>query len=90
MREMTVNQFRENLRKSVDTAIVNHEPLRITRRGKDDFVVLGAEDWESEQETLYVLQNKSLMSQIKESAQTHLSGTGYKPNQEDLDEIDSI
>jgi len=39
-----------------------------------NFVVVSAEDWEREQETLYVLQNKSLMEQIERSLKTHGEG----------------
>ena len=86
MRQMAVNQFRGALKDSVEKVCHDHEPLRVTRRAGEDFIVIGAEDWESEQETLYVLQNQSLMRQIAESIQTHQSGTGYTPSQELLDE----
>ncbi|MFY9824719.1 MAG: type II toxin-antitoxin system Phd/YefM family antitoxin [Thermoanaerobaculia bacterium] len=79
MREMTVNEFRSNLKASVDTAIADHAPLRITRRAGEDFVVIGVQDWESEQETLYVLQNQSLMQQIASSHRTHQKGEDYTP-----------
>ena len=38
-----------------------------------------------EQETLYVLQNKSLMEQIERSLKTHAEGRGYRPSPEELD-----
>ena len=31
------------------------------------------------QETLYILQNKSLIEQIERSLKTHREGTGYRP-----------
>ena len=48
---------------------------------------MSADDWEREQETLHVLQNNSLMQQISESMNTHTNNKGYKPTQEQLDEI---
>ena len=43
------------------------------------------EDWDrAEEETLYVLQNKSLMEQIERSLETHQEGTGYRPSPEEL------
>lgn len=48
---------------------------------------MSAEDWERDQETLYVLQNSSLMRQIADSSATHQNGTGHTPTQEQLDEI---
>lgn len=46
-----------------------------------------AEHWERDQETLYVLQNTSLMRQIALSSATHNAATGYAPTKEQLDEI---
>jgi len=50
-----------------------------------DVSIVSTEDWEEpEDETLYVLQNKSLMEQIKHSLETHQAGTGYRPSPEEL------
>jgi antitoxin YefM len=61
--------------------------LRVKRHGGQDFVV-SAEDWEREQETLYVLQNKPLMEQIERSLKTHREGTGYRPSPDELEALD--
>lgn len=90
MIQLSVNKFRANLKSFVDQAINDHVPLRVCRRAGRDFIVMSAEDWEREQETLYVLQNSSLMIQIDESLKTHKSKIGYKPTNEELDEINSI
>jgi antitoxin YefM len=90
MRQMSVNQFRGQLKSAVDDAVSSHEPLRVTRRGGADFVVLGASDWERDQETLHVLENRSLMRQIARSLETHRAGAGYRPTPEELDEIDRV
>ena len=90
MRETTVHKFRAHLKDEVDGVIRDHEPLRIKRRNGEDFVVISSEDWEQEQETLYVLQNSSLMEQIVDSSKSHNQGKGYSPSQEELDEINSI
>ena len=90
MVELSVNKFRSNLRAFVDQAIDEHVPLKITRRAGRDFIVLSAEDWERDQETLYVLQNSSLMKQISESSLTHRDNKGYQPTKEELDEIHRV
>ena len=90
MLEISVNKFRANIKGFVDKAIEEHQAIRITRRSGKDFVVISAEDWEREQETLYVLRNKSLMSQLAESLVTYENNTGYKPTQEQLDAINRI
>jgi len=84
---ISVNQFRGKLKDSVEQVIANHQPLKVTRRNGDDFVVISAEDWSREQETLYVLQNSSLLQQISESQVTHRQREGYKPTDGELDEI---
>ncbi len=87
MIELSVNKFRAHLKSFVDKAINEHQPLRVKRRAGRDFVVVSAEDWEREQETLYILQNNSLMQQISASLQTHQQKSGYEPSKEELDEI---
>jgi antitoxin YefM len=90
MDSVSVNQFRDNLKHFVDRVADRHTILKVTRRNGEDFVVISAEDWEREQETLYVLQNQSLMQQIADSTKTHEQKTGYISKDEELDEIVSI
>ena len=90
METITVNQFRASLREYVEKVLANHEPLKISRRNGEAFVVIGAEDWEREQETLYVLRNPSLMAQIARSGETYALGTGRRPIPEELGEIDCL
>lgn len=90
MDSISVNQFRDNLKTYVEQTVSEHEPIKVTRRAGDDFVVMSADDWEREQETLYILQSSNLMKQIAESMTTHQDKTGYKPTQEQLNEITSF
>ena len=82
---LSVNQFRANLKQYVDQAVDNHEPLQVSRKNGEAFVVMSLEDYEREQETLYVLSNASLMGQIQESLQTYEKGKGYTPSADELD-----
>jgi antitoxin YefM len=90
MDAVSVNKFRDNLKTLVEQVVINHEPLKVTRRAGDDFVVMSADDWEREQESLYVLQNTDLMQQIAKSAGTHSLDTGYQPTENQLNEITGI
>jgi len=90
MREMSAHEFRSHLREAVEEVVEDHIPLRVKRRSGQDFVVVSAEDWEREQETLYVLQNKSLMAQIERSLKTHGEAKGYRPSPDDLDTLDCV
>ena len=74
----------------VEQTVSDHEPIKVTRRAGEAFIVMSAGDWEREQETLHVLQSSNLMQQIAESMGTHNSSKGYKPTKEQLDEITSL
>ena len=90
MESVSVNKFRDNLKSFIEQIVADHAPLKVTRRAGDDFVVMSADDWEREQETLYVLQNSNLMKQIADSLETHRQRVGYKPSKDDMDEITGI
>ena len=90
MDTVSVNKFRDTLRDCVERVISQHTPLKVTRRNGEDFVVVSAEDWEREQETLYVLQNSNLMKQISASMSTHIKRQGHTPTNEEINEIISI
>ena len=90
MDTVSVNQFRDKLKSFVEQVVNNHTPLKVTRRAGEAFVIVSADDWERDQETLHVLQHTSLMKQIAESMETHKNGTGYTPTSEEMNEITGI
>jgi len=90
MNSISVNQFRDNLKTYVEQTVSKHEPIKVTRRAGEDFIVMSADDWEREQETLHILQSSNLMKQIADSMNTHESNKGYKPTQEQLNEITGL
>ena len=90
MDTVSVNQFRDKLKFFVEQSVSNHTPLKVTRRSGEAFVVMSADDWEREQETLYVLQNTDLMQQIADSAATQMERGGYQPTEEEIDEITGL
>jgi antitoxin YefM len=90
MDTVSVNEFRDTLKECVEKVITQHTPLKVTRRDGDDFIVVSVADWEQEQETLYVLQNSNLMSQISNSMATHIQRRGYSPTDEEINEILSV
>jgi antitoxin YefM len=90
MDSVSVNRFRDNLKAFVDRVVGNHEPIKVTRRAGEDFVVISAEDWAREQETLYVLQNSDLMRQIAESVASRSKGQGRRLKADELDEITGL
>ncbi len=90
MDSISVNKFRENIKSFVEQVVSDHVPLKVTRRSGADFVVLSADDWERDRETLYVLQNSELMQQIVKSTDSNSTNRGYKPSTEQIDEIVGI
>lgn len=90
MDTISVNKFRDNLKSVVEQVVSDHQPVKVTRRAGEAFVVMSADDWEREQETLHVLQNTDLMQQIAESLETHTKDEGYKPTDEQMNEITGI
>lgn len=87
MNSISVNKFTDNLKSFVDQSFADHKPLKVMRRNAQDFVVVSAEDYTREQETLYILQNDDMMRQFNESMKTHTKRTGYKPTAEQMDGI---
>lgn len=75
MQTMSFNDFHDNLQQIVSQSIDTHTPVTVTRQDADSFVVMGIDEWQAIEETLYVLQNQSLMNQIQASSQTHQQQT---------------
>ncbi|MBD2177282.1 type II toxin-antitoxin system Phd/YefM family antitoxin [Pseudanabaena sp. FACHB-1998] len=90
MTSISINQFTNNLQAFVKQVIQQHIPLKITSQDGEDFVVVSAEDWEQQQETLFILQNSNLIQQISLSMATHAQNQGYHPSKEELNEILSL
>ena len=90
MTSISINQFTNNLQAFIKQVIQQHTPLKITNQDGADFVVVSAEDWEQQQETLFILQNSNLMQQISRSMATHTKNQGYHPSKEELNEILSL
>lgn len=61
---------------------------RPAQQESEDKITLNLKEWESLQETLYVLQNSSLMKQIAQSTKTFKQGMGYIHSLEEFDALD--
>ncbi|MCF6190501.1 MAG: type II toxin-antitoxin system Phd/YefM family antitoxin, partial [Cocleimonas sp.] len=75
---LSYSTFRQSLASVLDKVNEDSVPIQITRKGNKGAVVMSVEDYEQLEETLYVLQNKSLSAQIDKSIQTHEAGKGRK------------
>lgn len=53
----TLKEAKADLEKLIDEAVENHEPVIITRDGKPAVVLISLADWNSQQETDYLLRS---------------------------------
>ena len=90
MREIAAQRFFSNPEETLEPVLGGLLPVRVTRADGKSFVVVDADDWDREQETLYVLGNQSLAKQIAESIKSLKASSGYSPSNQELDEIDSV
>lgn len=84
MEAVSINYFRSNLKACIDNVIDTQDTLKVTRRNAKDFVVMGAEDWARDQETIYVLQNKHLMKQINKARLVDSKSYKSSPQQTEI------
>jgi len=87
MEVLSYSIFRQTLASVLDKVNEDSVPIQITRKGNKGAVVMSVEDYEQLEETLYVLQNKSLSTQIEKSIQTHEAGNGHKADKQVMDDI---
>lgn len=87
MNNININVFATNVKDCLDKVIDNHEPVKINIDNDRECIIISAEDWKRDQETLYILQNQDLMRQINLSMETHVNHKGYCPTSEEINEI---
>jgi len=76
--------FLENLPKDKVKLQIADNISAISKKVGENFVVLSLEDYQQEQETLYVLNSNSLMGQLENSFLTYQKKEGYKPTLNEL------
>jgi antitoxin YefM len=76
--------FLENLPKDKVKLQIADNISALSKKVGKNFVVLSLEDYQQEQETLYVLNNNSLMGQLENSFLTYQKKEGYKPTINEL------
>lgn len=66
MRTVPVTNARQDIYNIIEQTITNSEPVQITSK-KGDVVMVSLEDWESIQETLYILSIPGMRESILEA-----------------------
>lgn len=65
----TYTAFRQHLKTFLDKVIAEHSPLFVTRANGEDVVVLSKSDYESMQETFYLLKSPRNAARLLEGIQ---------------------
>ncbi len=78
MKTITVSKARETLYRLLDEAAISHEPIQITGK-RNNVVLISEEDWNSVQETLYLLSIPGMRESIREGMETPLEDTSEEP-----------
>ena len=72
MATLTATEARSKLYKLIDDATESHKPITITGK-RSNAVLLSEEDWNSIQETLYLLAIPGMRESIRDGLKTPLS-----------------
>jgi antitoxin YefM len=80
----TYSNFRQNLKAFLDKVLTDHTPLFITRAKGEDVVVMSKADYDSIQETFYLLKNPANAMHLLESLKELNKGKGMEKDLIDL------
>ena len=79
MRAKSISDFRKNIAADIDAAVEDHVSLIITRPGgKDAAVVMSLEDFNSWQETAYLLSSPANAERLRQSIAELDAGKGVE------------
>jgi antitoxin YefM len=76
MKAITYTAARENLATTMDSVCVDHDPVIITRNRDQAVVMMSLEDYESLQETAYLLRSPANARRLLESISELKGNTG--------------
>ena len=72
----TYTSFRKQLKSYLDKVKISHTPLFVTRANGDDVVVLSKSDYESMEETFYLLKSPANASRLLKGIEDYEKGSG--------------
>jgi antitoxin YefM len=78
MDAITYSSARANLARTMDRVCEDHEALIITRNGEQSVVMLSLEDYQSLQETAYLLRNPANAKRLLSAAAQLAAGKGVE------------
>jgi antitoxin YefM len=80
MKAMTYSKVRANFSNTMDFVCDNHDSVIITRNGDQSVVLISLEDYQSLEETAYLLKNPANARRLLESVQELEAGDGVEHN----------
>ncbi len=78
MRALSYTALRSNLAKTMEKVCDDHEPIIITRKSEGAVVMLSLEDYESLEETTYLLRSPKNVKRLLESVSQLEEGRGME------------
>jgi antitoxin YefM len=72
----TYTAFRQHLKSFLDKVLVSHSPLFVTRSNGDDVVVISKADYDSMQETFYLLKSPKNAARLLDAIAEQENGKG--------------
>jgi antitoxin YefM len=78
MKALSYTALRRTLAKTMETVCDDHEPIVITRKSEGAVVMLSLEDYESLQETTYLLRSPKNLKRLVESIAQLEQGEGVE------------
>jgi len=76
MQITTYTAFRQHLKSFLDKVLAEHSPLYVTRANGEEVVVLSKADYDSMQETFYLLRSPKNAARLLEGIKEYESGQG--------------
>jgi len=74
MNAVTYTDLRQNMKTYLDKVIQDCAPLIITRKNKDNVILISVDEYNSLLETNYLLSNESNVKHLKKSITQHKAG----------------
>ncbi|NLT28936.1 MAG: type II toxin-antitoxin system Phd/YefM family antitoxin [Propionibacterium sp.] len=75
MQTLPISKVKDKLSEYVDAVSITHEQVTITKNGSPAAVLIGADEWESLQETLFWLSRPGVLDDIADARQELDAGT---------------
>jgi antitoxin YefM len=74
MQTLPISKVKDKLNEYVDAVSLTHDQVVITKNGSPAAVLVGADEWESLQETLFWLSSPGTLEAIAEAEREHAAG----------------